>query len=154
VEESGEMFRSQSFHTIDEKGRIIVPARFRDVIRASGQDEIMVSRMDGCLVAYTLGEWNQVEERIRNMAVKSEKMRRFRRIFIGGASQCPCDRQGRVLIPPSLREYAVLEKEIVLAGVIDHFEIWSRDRWDNENSCHEEEMKKEDVRNQIAELGL
>lgn len=81
-------------------------------------------------------------------------MRRFRRVFIGGASPCPCDRQGRVLIPPALREYGALEREIVLVGVLNHFEIWSRQNWDNENLYLEDDLKKEDVRNQIAKLGI
>ena len=88
------------------------------------------------------------------MAEKSENMRRFRRVFIGGAFECTCDKQDRILIPPSLREYAEFEKEIVLVGVIDHFEIWSRDNWDRENSNLEEDMKKEEVRNEIAKLGI
>ena len=81
-------------------------------------------------------------------------MRRFRRVFIGGASHCLCDKQERILIPPPLRQYAELEKDIVLVGVLDHFEIWSRDKWDRENQCMEEDMKKEVVRDEIAELGL
>ena len=148
------MFRGSSFHTIDTKGRIIVPARFRDVIKAGGTDGIMVSRMDQCLVAYTLEEWRKIEARILALAEKNDSMRRFRRVFIGGAFECPCDRQERILIPPTLRQYAELDKEIVLVGVLDHFEIWSRDRWDQESQTMEEEMKQEDVRIEIAKLGL
>lgn len=147
------MFRGCSFHTMDQKGRIIVPARFRDIIRADG-DEIMVSRMDRCLVAYTAGVWRDIENKILSLAEKSESMRRFRRVFIGGAFSCQCDRQERILIPPTLREYAVFDREIVIVGVLDHFEIWSRENWDKENMHMEEDMKKEDVRNEIAKLGL
>ena len=96
------MFRGSSFHTIDQKGRIIVPARFRDIIRASG-DGVMVSMLDACLVAYTSEEWRQIENKILSLAEKSEDMRRFRRVFIGGAFDCPCDKQERILIPPTLR---------------------------------------------------
>lgn len=88
------------------------------------------------------------------MAEKSENMRRFRRVFIGGAFDCPCDKQERILIPPTLREYAAFDREIVLVGVLDHFEIWSRENWDRENQQMEADMKKEDVRNEIAKLGL
>ena len=147
------MFRGSSFHTIDQKGRIIVPARFRDIIRADG-DGVMVSMLDACLVAYTFEEWRQIENKILSMAEKSENMRRFRRVFIGGAFDCPCDKQERVLIPPTLREYAAFDREIVLVGVLDHFEIWSRENWDRENQQMEADMKKEDVRNEIAKLGL
>jgi MraZ protein len=157
VEQSGSkrliMFRGSSFHTIDSKGRIIVPARFRDVIRANG-DGVMVSRMDRCLVAYTFPEWREIENRILSLAEKGETMRRFRRVFIGGAFECSCDKQERILIPPSLRQYAEFDKEIVLVGVLDHFEIWSRENWDGENMHLEEDMRKEVVRNEIAKLGL
>ncbi len=146
--------RGCSYHTIDPKGRIIVPVRFRDSISASGTDSLMISRMDQCLVAYTLPEWQKIENRILSLVEKSEAMRRFRRVFIGGAFECPCDRQGRILIPPSLRQYAVLDKEIVMVGVLDHFEIWSRENWDQENLTMDTDMKKEDVRNEIARLGL
>lgn len=156
VEQSGGMniLRGCSYHTIDPKGRIIVPVRFRDSIAASGTDSLMISRMDQCLVAYTLPEWQKIENRILSLVEKSEAMRRFRRVFIGGAFECPCDRQGRILIPPSLRQYAVLDKEIVMVGVLDHFEIWSRENWDQENLTMDADIKKEDVRNEIARLGL
>ena len=148
------MFRGSSFHTIDAKGRLIIPARFRDVIRADGAERLMISRMDGCLVAYAIEEWRRIETRILQLAQKSDSMRRFRRVFIGGASDCACDKQERILIPPLLREYAGLQKEVVLVGVLDHFEIWSRDMWEKENLNLEKDLKQEEVRNEIASLGL
>ncbi len=148
------MFRGSSFHTLDSKGRIIIPARFRDVIKAQESNGVMVSRMDGGLVAYTYDEWRNIETRILSLAEKSENMRRFRRVFIGGAFECACDKQDRILLPQNLRQYAELDKEIVLVGVLDHFEIWSRKSWDRENIHLEKDMKKEDVRNEIAKLGL
>ena len=148
------MFRGSSFHTIDVKGRIIIPARFREILRNGDQAGVMVSKMDNGLVAYTFDEWGHIEKRILSLAEKSENMRRFRRVFIGGAFVCMCDKQDRILIPPTLREYAEVEKEIVLVGVLDHFEIWSRANWDRENLELEANMQKEDVRNEIAKLGL
>ena len=148
------MFRGSSFHTIDEKGRVIMPTRFRDVIRASGSDAIMISRLDRCLVVYTLPEWSKIENRILSRAEKDESMRRFRRMFIGAAFECTCDRQGRILIPPSLREYAELSRDIVLVGVLDHCEVWSKANWDRENEQWEADYQKDDVRNHIASLGL
>ncbi|NQT70845.1 MAG: division/cell wall cluster transcriptional repressor MraZ [Desulfobacteraceae bacterium] len=148
------MFRGSSLHTIDLKGRIIVPARFREIIKADDNNGIMISRMDSGLVAYTLTEWRKIENRILSLAEKSDNMRRFRRVFIGGAFECPCDKQGRILIPPMLRQYAELSREIVLVGVLDHFEIWSREKWEKENLHMEKDMKKEEVRNEIAKLGL
>ena len=148
------MFRGSSFHTIDSKGRIIIPARFRDVIKADGSYGVMLSRMDGALIAYTYDEWRKIENRILTLAEKSESMRRFRSVFIGGSFECPCDKQDRILIPQNLREYAEFEKDIVLVGVLDNFEIWSRDSWNRENMDLEKDMKKEDARNEIAKLGL
>jgi len=148
------MFRGSSFHTVDDKGRLVIPARFREVIGNSGADRLMLSRLDKCLHAYTFEEWKKVEAKILSLAETSDNMRRFRRVFIGGASDCPFDRQGRMLIPPLLRQYAGIEKDVVLVGVLDHFEIWSRENWDKENIEMEQDMKKEAVRNEIAKLGI
>jgi MraZ protein len=148
------MFRGSSTHTLDAKGRLVIPSRFRDVIRAGGNDGIMLTRMDGSLFAYTLSEWQKIEGRILDLADKNAYMRRFRRVFVGNAFECRCDKQNRVLIPPSLRNYAELVKEIVLVGVLDHFEVWSKDNWDRENDSMEIDMSKEEVRNEISRLGL
>ena len=148
------MFRGNSFHTIDPKGRIIVPARFREIIKGNGGNGVMVTQMDNSLYAYTYERWRKIEEKVLSMAVSSKTMRRFKRIFIGGAYDCTCDKQGRFLIPAPLREYARIEREIVLVGVLDHFEIWSKEHWDNENQQLAEDLNDEEVRNEIAELGL
>ncbi|RJP76774.1 MAG: division/cell wall cluster transcriptional repressor MraZ [Desulfobacteraceae bacterium] len=148
------MFRGSSFHTIDPKGRLIIPSRFRDVLKAGGGDGVMLSRMDSSLFAYAFEEWKKIEDKILSMAEKSEAMRRFRRVFIGGAFELNCDKQGRILIPPTLRQYAGVQKEIVLVGVLDHFEIWSRENWESENTRMEQDMMEEGVRNEIAKLGL
>ena len=100
------MFRGSSFHTIDAKGRVIIPARFKDVIKADGGEGLMISRMDNCLLGFVFSEWRKIETKILAMAEKNDNMRRFRRVFIGGAFECNCDKQGRILIPPSLRQYA------------------------------------------------
>jgi transcriptional regulator MraZ len=148
------MFRGSSFNTIDSKGRIIIPARFRDVIKAGGGDGVIVTRLDKALFAYTFDQWSKIESKVLAMSETSEYMRRFRRVFIGGASDCNCDKQGRILIPPVLRQYAEFEKEIVLVGQIVHFEIWSKENYEQEVVQMEEDMKKEDVSNEIAKLGL
>jgi MraZ protein len=148
------MFRGSSFHTIDAKGRIIIPARFRELIKNGDKPGVMVSKLDRGLVAYPFEQWGEIEEKILSLAEKSESMRRFRRVFIGGAFECPCDRQDRILVPPTLREYAGFEKEIVLVGVLDHFEVWSKENWEQENAKQEQDMQHEEVRNEIAKLGL
>jgi len=148
------MFRGLSNHTIDTKGRIIVPARFREMIKSGDQPGVMITKLDNGLVAYTNETWVQIESKIMSKADKSNAMRRFRRIFIGGAFECHCDRQDRILVPPTLREYARLEREIVIVGVLDHFEIWSKQYWERENTELEKDMQQEEVRNEIASLGL
>jgi len=147
-------FRGGSYHTIDPKGRIIIPSRFREVIKASGADMVMLSKLDGSLVGYPMPRWRELENTILSLADTSEHMRRVKRIFIGGAFECPADKQERILVPPSLRTYAGLEKEIVLVGVLDHFEIWSRENWEKENNQFEADMKNEEMRKEIARLGL
>jgi MraZ protein len=148
------MFRGSSFHTIDPKGRVIIPARFRDVIKASGTDGVMITCMDGCLYAYTHDQWGKLEQKILHLPEKSEAMRRFQRVFIGGANDCKCDAQGRVLIPPFLKQYSGLEKDIVLVGVLNRFEIWSRENYDRENGLMEKDLGDDQVRREIAHLGL
>ena len=148
------MFRSSSFHTIDAKGRVIIPARFRVDLKDDGGKGpgVMISNKDECLYAYTFKEWEEVETRI--LAAKSANMAEFRRFFLGNSCECMLDNQDRILIPKSLREYAGLEKEIVLVGNLDHFEIWDRAKWDEINKRTEQKLKKEEVREEIASLGL
>ena len=124
------------------------------MIKAGGADSVMVSMMDKGLVAYAVDHWRKIEAKILSLAEKSDSMRRFRRVFIGGAFECVCDKQDRILVPPLLRSYSEIEKEIVLVGVLDHFEVWSRKNWEMENVAMEKDMKKEEVRNEISKLGL
>ncbi len=148
------MFRGTSYHTIDPKGRFIIPARFRDVIKATGGDGIMITRMDDCLFAYTQDQWGKLEQKILDLPQKDEAMRRFQRVFIGGAHDCRYDAQGRVLIPPSLKQYSGLEKDIVLVGVLNRFEIWSRENYDRESGRFDKDMHDDLVRSEIADLSL
>lgn len=149
------MFRGSSYHKIDSKGRIIIPTRFQIALKSSLSPGLMLSCLDGSLVAYPFTEWKKIEERILASAERSNAMRRFRRVFIGGASECMLDAQNRILVAQTLRDYAKLEKDIVLVGVLDHFEIWSLENWKKESQLLEEEdMKNEEVKNEIAKLGL
>jgi MraZ protein len=146
------VFRSSSFHTIDAKGRIIIPSRFRNILKSDKIYGVMISNKDDCLYAYTFSEWEKVENKI--LSTKTNAMADFRRFFLGNSCECMCDRQDRILIPKSLREYANLEKDIVLVGNLDRFEIWDRDQWDKINKEMEQKLKKEEVKEEIASLGL
>ena len=146
------MFRSSSCHTIDDKGRLIIPARFRKVLKADDDYGIVVSSKDGCIFAFTFGEWKVIEDRLRT--VKTAAMQRFKRFFLGNACPLTCDKQDRVLIPQNLRTYAGINKEIVLVGVLDRFEIWSKEKWEQEQNTMEQELEREDVKEEIASIGL
>jgi MraZ protein len=148
------MFRGSSYHTIDDKGRIVIPARFRVLARSENGDGVMVSRMDQCLVAFPMPAWQRLEERILQLSEKNDIMRRFRRVVIGGAHECALDKQDRILVPPTLRQYASLNKDIVLVGVLDHFEIWSRENFENEELMLANDLRNPDARNEIAKLGI
>jgi MraZ protein len=124
------------------------------VLKQSSAEGVVVSRMDSALFCYTFERWRKIEERIVSLAAKGESMRRLRRIFIGGAFECLLDKQGRVLIPPSLRHYAGLNKEVVLVGVLEYFEIWARENWVKEDKKFQSDVKSEDMIDAVAELGL
>ncbi len=147
-------FRGSSYHNIDAKGRVIIPTRFKEPLKNGDRPGVMVTNFDGGLVAYTFEEWERVEEKILSQAKKDDDLRLFRRFFIGNATECYCDRQDRILIPPPLREYAGLVKEIVLAGVVDHFEIWSRDNWKAEQDRYEQSNKTIEFKEKIGDIGL
>ncbi|WP_320041072.1 division/cell wall cluster transcriptional repressor MraZ [uncultured Desulfobacter sp.] len=146
------MFRSSSCHTIDDKGRLIIPARFRKVLKAEDDYGIVVSSKDGCIFAFTFSEWKDIEDRLKT--VKTASMQRFKRFFLGNACPLTCDKQDRVLIPQNLRTYAQIDKEVVLVGVLDRFEIWAKEKWEQEQKEMEQEIKQEDVREEIASIGL
>lgn len=148
------MFRGSSNHTIDPKGRIIIPARFRDRIKSNGGNGIMVTVMDKCLFAFPFDAWYEIEDRIMSLPTTNTYMRRFRRVFIGEAAECKCDKQDRILIPPTLREYAKLEKEIVLVGALKHFEIWSKELWNAEKTELGNDLLREELSAEIDNLGL
>lgn len=126
------MFRGRSTHNLDDKGRLIIPARFREVLKAQHDDRLVITNLRRCLVAYPFEEWRSIENKAASLSDVDEHIKAFLRLIISGAAECPVDRQGRVLVPPSLREYARLEKEIVLVGMLKHFEIWDKSLWDEE----------------------
>ncbi|PIE63179.1 MAG: division/cell wall cluster transcriptional repressor MraZ [Desulfobacter postgatei] len=146
------MFRSSSCHTIDDKGRLIIPARFRKVLKDEDDYGIVVSSKDGCIFAFTFSGWKAVEDSLKT--VKTAGMQRFKRFFLGNACPLTCDKQDRVLIPQNLRIYAGIDKEVVLVGVLDRFEIWAKEKWELEQKIMEQELEREDVKEEIASIGL
>ncbi len=125
------MFMGEYQHTIDDKGRLFIPARFRDSL---GIKFVLTKGLDSCLFAYPPQEWTILEEKMRLMPFTSADVRAFVRFLFGGASECLVDRQGRILVPNHLRKHAALEKEAVIIGVSSRVEIWSRENWEKYNS--------------------
>src|ERR1700691_5199516 len=111
------MFRGRYEHTIDAKGRTSLPARYRDALAASGERRIVLtSALDPCLAAYAMHEWSLFEERLAKLPQFDRAVQKLKRIYVSGAVECEVDDSGRILVPPTLREYARLEKEVLLAG--------------------------------------
>lgn len=146
------MFRGRFEHTIDPKGRVSIPAKFRELLSEKYDDRIIITNFNRCLVAYPYEEWRSVEEKIGSLSMVKKEVKAFQRFFISGAAECPIDKLGRVLIPPTLRAYALLEKEVVFAGMGKMFELWSRERWTEEIKRAEENF--EGMRESLASLGI
>ena len=136
-------------HSIDAKGRLIIPSKFRDIL---GEDFVITKGMDGCLFLYPNNEWKIFEDKLRTLPLTNKNARTFVRFFLGSAVDGGLDKQGRVLISSALRSFAGLEKEVVLVGVLDRVEIWDKAKWDKNNEIAEEDM--DDIASQMEELGL
>ena len=129
------MFMGEYNHIIDAKGRLIIPARFRELL---GVEFILTKGLDGCLSIYPMDAWEAFETKLRALPLTNKNARTFTRFFVAGATNCELDRQGRILVPQTLREFAGLEKEVVLTGNLDRIEIWSKEKW-SEN-CNYDDM--------------
>jgi MraZ protein len=140
------MFTGEYNHSIDGKGRVIVPSKFREQL---GEEFVVTKGLDGCLFVYPKSEWEGIEEKFRGLPSNGET-RRFMRFFFAGAATLEVDKQGRILIPPNLREHADLQKDIVSAGVFNRVEIWNKDRW--LASSNYDDM--DEVAEHMAELGF
>ena len=120
------MFMGEYNHTIDAKGRLIIPAKFREPL---GEEFVLTRGLDGCLYIYPMDEWNAFEEKLRALPLTNKNARTFTRFFVAGATNCELDKQGRILVPQTLREFAGLEKDVVLTGNLNRIEVWSKEKW-------------------------
>jgi MraZ protein len=140
------MFMGEYNHTIDIKGRIIIPSKFRETL---GDEFVVTQGLDGCLFVYPNDEWQNFITQLKNLP-GSKEARQLQRYFMAGAATCEVDKQGRILIPTKLREQAALEKDVVLVGVLSKIEIWSKERWDSNNDYGDMDQ----IAEHMAEFGL
>lgn len=124
------MLMGEYEHSIDAKGRVILPAGFRDEL---GDQFVITKGLDTCLFVYTREEWDRLSAKLRQLPLSKPEARAFVRFFFSGARNVECDKQGRFLMPSTLRSYAKLEKDAVLIGVSNRIEIWSKAEWSRYN---------------------
>ncbi len=123
------MFRGRSKHTLDAKGRLAIPTRFREVLERRGEDTLVVTNHDSCLWVYARQDWLIIEQKAIELPEFDLDVNTYLRYFISGAKECPL-KQNRITIPPDLREIAGLDREVMVVGQLKRFEIWDKDRWE------------------------
>ncbi|MBW2028469.1 MAG: division/cell wall cluster transcriptional repressor MraZ [Deltaproteobacteria bacterium] len=145
------MFRGRSKHSLDEKGRLAIPARFKEAMRGKDDQCLVLTNHFNCLWAFSRADWRSIEEKAAQLSLFDSAVNTYRRYFISGAQECPV-KQGRITIPPDLREIAGLKKDVVLVGELKLFEIWDREKWEEEFERAKEIFP--DVSQSLSELGI
>lgn len=143
------MFIGEYEHSVDAKGRVIMPVKLREDI---GEKFIVTKGLDGCLFAYSISEWTNFEEKLKTLPLTNKNARDFVRFFLSGAVECEIDKQGRFLIPGNLRTYATLEKEIIIIGVGTRIEIWNKEEWKKYSS--DENISADEIAENMTMLGI
>lgn len=141
------MFMGEYSHTIDAKGRLIVPSKFRETL---GDSFVVTKGLDGCLFAFDMNEWKSFEEKLKALPMTHKDTRKFTRFFLAGATLAEVDKQGRILLPNVLRDFAQITKDVVLLGVGSRIEIWSKEAWEGEGDFGD----MDDIAERMADLGL
>jgi len=126
-----DLFEGRSKHSLDEKGRLAIPARFKEILKKRAGSSLVVTNLNNCLVAFARDDWQKIKEKAVNLPLFDSAANTYIRYFISGAIECPL-KQGRILIPSNLRELAGLNKEVVLVGHLTRFEIWDKTKWEEE----------------------
>lgn len=143
------MFMGEFQHNIDAKGRLIVPAKFREEL---GEKYVVTRGMDGCLFGYPMSEWEQLEEKLKEMPLAKKDARTFVRFFYSAATECEIDKQGRINIPGTLRTHAHLEKGCVIIGVSNRIEIWDEAKW--QEFSNEAEENFDEIAETMIDFGF
>lgn len=141
------MFSGEYNHSIDEKGRLIIPSKFRYEL---GEKFVLTRGLDGCICVYPMGEWEAFETKLRSLPLTNSNARKVIRFLIGGAENCSLDKSGRVLVPAALREYANLSKDVVITGTLERIEIWDKAKW--EEACSFDDV--EAIAESISDCGI
>ena len=136
-------------HSLDTKGRLIMPAKLREDI---GENFVVTKGLDGCLFAFSITEWNNFEEKLKSLPLSNRNSREFTRFFLSGATECEIDKQGRFLIPSNLRQAADLDKEAVIIGVGTRIEIWNKEKWTKYSS--DDNISVEEIAENMSMLGI
>lgn len=143
------MFMGEYNHSIDAKGRLIMPAKFREKL---GDEFVVTKSLDRCLYVFTNEEWEVITEKLSKLPITNKNSREFVRFFLSGAGTCEVDKQGRILIPANLREYAKLEKDVILVGVASKIEIWDKESYETNQAEINENM--DEIVGKMDDLGL
>lgn len=141
--------KGQFNHSIDAKGRMIVPNKLRDKL---GESFVITKGLDGCLYGYPEAEWEAFEDKIRTLPMQNKKAREVKSFFISSAIECELDGQGRILIPQNLRNFAHLTKEVAVVGNLERIEIWDIETWNQRSEQIAENM--DDIVEDLEELGI
>lgn len=146
------MFRGRFEHTIDTKGRLSIPSRFREVLATRFDERLIITNFDNCLWCYPVSEWQAVEAKVASLPQFKDEVKALQRVFISAAVEVPVDKAGRVLVPPTLRDYAGIEKNVILVGMTSRIEIWSKERWELVFQSAQESLLG--MGDKLADLGL
>ena len=143
------MFMGEFQHTVDSKGRLAIPSKFREEL---GENFIITRGLDGCIFVYPMNEWSNMEGKLKSLPLTKADARAFVRFFFSGATECEVDKQGRILLPQNLRDHAGIDKEAVIIGVSTRVEVWAKEKW--QDYSNEAGESFEDIAEKIVDLGI
>jgi len=143
-------FRGQFSHALDKKGRVSIPARYREILRSQSDEQLILSPRDGHLKAYPLLEWERMEENLKRFPKFNKTIEDYKRILFSSAQESVLDAQGRILIPPELRKRAGLKQKVLFVGMIENFEIWNRDLFLKNYEATSENIRE--IEEKVAEM--
>lgn len=146
------MFRGRYEHTIDSKGRLSIPSKFREILVTNYDERLIITNFDNCLWAYPVKEWKIVEEKVAALPQFKPEVKSLQRFFISAACECPLDPNGRIIIPTTLRRYGALMQDVVLVGMTKRIEIWAQERWQKVFEQAEKDLTS--LGGKLADLGL